>query len=188
MKIKRVLLFITIIAFSLGPLSCSYFRAELHTRESDLRAKESELSPRDDKEIAEIRFQRIAEALENKDKEGLKKMFSPNALEKAKDIDSGFDYLMEFYKGKIKSKKIALEVTDYKNYGERTSELKVSCTVTTDEDTYIVFFIDQLVDKKNPDNVGLYMLQIIKKSNEEKEFDWGTFKKCAGIYRPDTAK
>ena len=61
-------------------------------------------------------------------------------------------------------------------------------TVTTEEDTYIVFFIDQLVDTKNTDNVGLYMLQIIKESNEEKEFDWGNKTRCAGVYRPSVTE
>ena len=61
--------------------------------------------------------------------------------------------------------------------------------VTMDEDTYIVFFIDQIVDTKNPDNVGIYMLQVIKESDREKEFDGGGDKtRCAGIYHPDTAE
>lgn len=181
MNIKRLILFIVIIALSLGLLSCSYSKSMLNARESELNAS-------NDKEIADTRFHKIEEALENKDKEGLKKMFSPKALKEAKDIDSGIDYIMEFYKGEIKSKDIARQVSDNKHYGERTSELKVFCKVTTDKDAYIVFFIDQIVDTKNPDNVGLYMLQIIKESERKKEFDWGTNIKCAGIYLPDTAK
>lgn len=169
MVVKRLLLFTTIIALSFGLSSCSSFRAELFAR--------------DDKKIAETRFQNIIEALENNDKEGLKNMFSPSALKEADDIDGDIEYLMKFYQGKVESKEDSRQGSDSKNNGERTSELKCFYRVTTDEDKYIVFFIDQLVDTKNPDNVGLYMLQIIKLSDREKEFDWGNKTKCAGIYR-----
>ncbi|EPR11484.1 hypothetical protein L323_11790 [Ruminiclostridium papyrosolvens C7] len=48
-----------------------------------------------------------------------------------------------------------------------------------------MFFIDQIVDRKSTDNIGLYMLQIIKESDKKKEFDGGGEKtRCAGIYRP----
>ena len=60
MNTKKLLSFVIIIVLSLSLLSCSYFR--------------SELSARDDKKIADTRFQKIIEALEKKDKEGLKNM------------------------------------------------------------------------------------------------------------------
>ncbi|WP_242954230.1 DUF5104 domain-containing protein [Clostridium puniceum] len=155
-----------------------------------LKERISELNTNDDNKVADTHLQKIIEALENKDKEGLKKMFSPNALKEANDIDGGIDYIMEFYKGKMKSRdKCTIPSTDLVEDGERKSELDCKYIVITNEDTYIVFFIDQKVDTKNLDNVGLYMLQIIKKSDREKEFDWGGDKtKCAGIYRPDTVK
>jgi hypothetical protein len=115
-------------------------------------------------------------------------MFSPQSLKEAKDIDGGIDYLMEFYKGKLDSKELALKVDDSSNHGVDISELKCFYTVTTDVDKYIVFFIDRIVDDKNPNNVGLYMLQIIKFSDEDKEFDWGNNTRCAGIYRPEDSK
>ena len=69
-----------------------------------IRARLSELNSSNDEEIEDARFQKIVEALENKDKEGMKKMFSPNALKETEDIDGDIDYIMEFYKGKIISK------------------------------------------------------------------------------------
>jgi hypothetical protein len=131
----------------------------------------------------------IIEAIEKKDTEGLKKMFSANALKEADDIDGGINYIMNFYKGKIESKEGAQEGSGSKDYGEKTHELKCFYIITTEEDKYIVFFIENLVDTKNPDNVGLYMLQIIKESDRKKEFDWGGKKtKCAGIYRPQVTE
>lgn len=174
MTIMKVLSFATIITLSLGLSSCNLNKA---TRFS-----------RDDGIIADTRFQKIIEAIDEKDKEGLRKMFSPQALKEAKDIDGGIDYIMEFYKGNLESKERALQVDDSSNYGENTSDLKCFYRVTTDADKYIVFFIEQIVDDKNPNNVGLYMLQIIKLADREKEFDWGSKTRCAGIYRPAGTK
>ncbi len=182
MNMKKIILFITIMVLSLVLVSCNSAKSMMHARENELNAS-------NDNKIADTHFNKIMEALKNEDKEGLKRMFSPNALKEAKDIDGGIDYIMKFYKGNIKSKDCALEVSDHKNNGEKTKEMKAFYTVKTDKDTYIVFFIDDLVDKKNPDNVGLYMLQIIKESDRAKEFDWGGDKtRSAGIYRPDTLK
>lgn len=168
MNIKKFMSFTAIIVLSLSLSSCGFARNE--------------------EKISYNRFQKIVEAIEKKDKDTLKKMFSPAALKEANDIDSGIEYVINLYKGKITEKDSARQGSDSKENGERTSELKSTYWVTTDKDKYIVFFIDKLVDTKNPDNVGLYMLQIIKESDEEKEFDWGNKIKCSGIYRPSGSK
>lgn len=178
MNIKKLIIFITIIIFSLGLLSCNSARSMANDRLAELNGS-------NDDETADKCFQKIIESLENKDKEGMKNIFSKQALKEANDIDGGIDYIMDFYKGKIQSKKVALQVSDKNDYGRKEKELRALYTVVTDEDTYIVFFINQMVDTKNSDNTGIYMLQIIKKSDREKEFDWGGDKtRCAGIYRP----
>jgi hypothetical protein len=172
MRFMKFLSLITIIALSMGLSSCSSFRSELNSR--------------DDHKIADTRFQEIIDALDNKDSEALKKMFSTNALKEAYDIDGSISYLMGLYQGKVISKEPAYSGKGSKNNGEKTSELDCMYLVTTDKDKYLVFFIDKIVDTENPNNVGLYMLQIIKQSDREKEFDWGGDKtRKAGIYRPD---
>lgn len=164
---------ITIIALSLNLSSCRFI---------------VERFSRDDGKIADTRFQKIIEAIDKKDKVELKKMFSSQALKEANDIDNGIEYIMEFYKGNLESKERALQVNDSSNYVVDTSELKGFYTVTTDFDKYIVFFIDRTADDTNSDNIGLYMLQVIKFADRDKEFDWGCKTRCAGIYRPTSAK
>ncbi|WP_160679953.1 DUF5104 domain-containing protein [Clostridium sp. C8-1-8] len=180
MSIKRILSITIIFVMSLVISSCSIYKISKNPVANRFS--------RDDGKIADNSFQKIVEAIDKKDKEGLKKMFSAQALKETKDINDGIDYLMEFYKGKIVSNERALEVSESTNHGVDTSELKCFYTVTTDVDKYIVFFIDRIVDDKNPDNVGLYMVQIIKLSDRDKEFDWGSNTRCAGIYRPSDAK
>lgn len=66
MSIKKFLSFVTIITLSLGFTSCSSFRTEVLLKDYD--------------KISDTRFQNIIELLDKKDKEGLKKMFSPNVF------------------------------------------------------------------------------------------------------------
>ena len=137
-----------------------------------------------DRQTAEDRYQQIMKAIEEKDAEGLKNMFSPNALEEAEDIDGGIAYLMEYIKGDVWSTDLALHVTESNDHGDKIKTIRCQATVATG--TYIVFFIDIIQDTKDPDNVGLYMIQIFKKSEtDEQQYDWGNEYKCAGVYRPD---
>ena len=92
---------------------------------------------------------------------------------------------MELYQGKLVSKDGTYTGSDSKDYGEKTAEQACMYLVTTDVDKYLVFFIDKIEDTQKPDNVGLYMLQIIKQSDRVEEFDWGgASTRRAGIYRP----
>ena len=179
---KRLLLFLIIgvISFSLSACGSS---------KSSATSGMPKLSTSNDDTIATTCFEKIIESLENKNKGELKEMFSPNALKEANDIDGNTEYIMNFYKGKIKSKISGLQASDLNEHGSIKRELRCMYIVTTDVDKYIVFFIYEKEDTNNPDNVGLYMLQIIKESDKSKEFDWGGAKtKCVGIYRPNTIK
>ena len=173
MNIKKLLLLSAIITLSFILTSCNILKPKLG---------------RDDKKIAETRLEEIINALENNAKEILKNMFSTNALEEADDIDNNIDYVMNFYKGTIISKEGSRQGLDSNSDGIIKSELKGFYRVTTDKEKYIIFFIDQLVDTENTDNVGLYMLQIIKLEDREKYFDWGNETRCAGIFRTSDEK
>lgn len=171
---NKLLLFTIITLLTLALSSCSLFYKTYS---------------RDDAKISETRFDEIIEALNNKDSETLKAMFSSNALKEADNIDEDIEYLMDFYKGEIISIESAREGSDSKDGDEREIELRTLNFVSTDEDEYIVFYIDNLTDTKDPDNVGLDMLQIIKQSDRKTQFDWGGDKTyCKGIYRPPTAE
>jgi len=135
--------------------------------------------------MGEERFQEIITAIEDKNTEDLESLFSKNALKGAEDFNGDADYLFDFFQGDVISKKVASVTSGSKNNGERITAVDYKYTVTTNKDNYIVFFTDVFVDTENPDNVGLYMLQIIKESDRDEQFDWGGDKtKCAGIYRP----
>lgn len=175
MNIKRLIIFITIMVFSLGLISCNSARTMVNDRLAELNGS-------NDDETADKCFQKIIEALDNKDKEELKKIFSPNALKEANDIDSSINEMMNFYKGKMKSNKRTVATSESKDYGENKKELNCSYKVTTDDGNYSIHFVEKLIDTKNPNNVGIYTLDIMKEQDGDKFFHWGNKNQSAGVY------
>jgi hypothetical protein len=162
---KRILILATIIlSFSL--FSCRSFQYAMINEE----------------EVAETHFQKIIDALESKDKEGLKKVFAPNALKEAKDIDSNIDAVMELYQGRMKSKSDAASTEDIKNDGVRTKQMKCSYMVETDSGYYSIYFIDHLIDSKDAGNVGVYIIKVIQEEKEPEYFYWGDETDRPGVF------
>lgn len=163
---KRLILIITAAILALSMQSCKSFQYAMINEE----------------EVAKTHFQQIIDALESKDKEGLKKVFSPNALKEAKDIDSSIDAVMELYKGHMTSMEDATTTSDSKNEGVRTKEMECSYRVITDAGYYSIYFVDKLIDSKDSGNVGVYMLKVIKETKEREYFYWGDGTETAGVY------
>lgn len=180
MNINKLIFIITLSTISFALISCSPIQSFM------IDEREFKLNTCNDEEMADTRFQAIVDALEKEDEEGLKNMFSSNALKNAEDIDGGIAYIIDFFEGEIVSTDGGYTTSESIDHGEKTYELECSYKVITDRGNYSFYFIDQLVDTENPDNEGLYMLEIIKESDDEEFFYWGDGERCAGIYHPDT--
>ena len=89
--VKRLIFIFCALMFIISLCACS-------SRLSMLDA-ETSFEERETAKMAKA----IVAALENKDVKALKNLFSINAKEKAKDLDAGIEYLMQFYQGKSTS-------------------------------------------------------------------------------------
>ena len=124
--------------------------------------------------VAEERFDGIISALENKDKEAIKSMFSKQALEEIENLDESIAYIMNCYKGE------SLATDENLNGKNRKVTIKADYTVITDVETYNLFFIE-ISNTESPDENGLYMIWLSKESEKEKyQGNYG-----AGIYFPE---
>ena len=171
---KRFLFILIAVLLAFGLASCSALKGGVWSA--------------DNRQTAEDRFQQIMMAIEEKDTEGLKNMFSPNALEEAEDIDGGIAYFLDFFKGdNWRSTDLAYVADTSTGHGDISITIECKSTVVA-KGTYIIFFIDIIKDTKDPDNVGLYMIQILKEPYTKEEFDWGTEIECAGVYIPDAGE
>lgn len=140
----------------------------------------------DDGQKADARLERVIQAINDKDKDALKAMFSQQALSEAEDLDGRVDYVFDFIQGDIVSWTSMVSGPDAENT-HNGQIVKISTSwysVKTDTEEYLFFLKDYTVDTAHPENVGLYFLQVIKMKDKETQFNWAN-RQNAGIYKPD---
>ena len=137
---------------------------------------------------ANKRFEQIVEVINNRDKKALTSIFSEKALSEAEDFEGGVDYLFNLVDGDIGSWEYVSRgnVSDSINHGARQKIGSSWYYANTENQKYLIFFLEYLIDTAEPENIGVYMLQVIKAEDKETQFDSGgpNTTRCAGIYRP----
>ena len=126
-----------------------------------------------DDEIADAFLEKVVESIKDKDKDVLKALFSENALNQADDFDGNADYLFEFIQGEITSwkKSSGPTVFDSVNKGHTTKEISSYYYVSTDKQEYFFLMEEIPIDTKQPDNVGLSLLLVVKADDRLKVYD-----------------
>lgn len=116
-------------------------------------------------QIANARMEEIAEALNSRNADALKQMFSPYALERATDLDAGLAYLLAFFPdGGVTWEREIVNVSGHTQYGKKSLVLLASYIVSANGEDYRLFFADfTRNDIYNPDNVGIYALGVTPK-------------------------
>jgi hypothetical protein len=125
---------------------------------------------RDDSIKAKARLEQIIDAVGNRDKDALRAMFSERALEEAEDLDGRMDWLFDFVGDDTVSwKQDGGSVDASNNHGIKTKESRYWFLVNTDTEEYMFLLVECTEDTEHPENVGLYMLQVYKAEDIEKE-------------------
>lgn len=133
----------------------------------------------------DTRFKQVLSVLENEDSKSLQSIFSKQALSEVADFDEQESALFAFLEGSIISwERTGLTSIDDIEGNDKYSKNISWYEVTTDKDTFIIFMIDCCTDTKNPENVGLYSLRVIKKADEETQLTYWQDMEVAGIYIP----
>jgi len=134
--------------------------------------------------LADARMEQIMSAIKSKDKGALTSLFSKKALGKAADLDGGIDYLFDFIQGDIISwSRDGISSDESDQYGKKTLMIRFTITIHTNKDDYALYVIDYAEDTINPDNEGVYMLQILKTADENNQPSWQE-RMRPGIYMP----
>ncbi|MCL2164694.1 MAG: DUF5104 domain-containing protein [Oscillospiraceae bacterium] len=130
-------------------------------------------------ELADARLEQLIEFINNKDKDSIKAVFSEQALNEAKDIDDGADYLFTLIDGNIETwEKIGGSIDETGDYGHKTIKSRFRYDVYTDKEQYLFSILEYTQNDDHPENVGVYCLKIINVKDEEPLFS------DAGIYKP----
>ena len=147
-----------------------------------------------DEKKAAAKLEQVIEAIKNKDKASLKALFSQKALSEAVGFDDNIEELFDFVQGEVDSweKSSGPSVSEESNYGHVKKVVSSYYYVNTDKQKYFFLLRDYPVDTDHPDNVGLYLLLVVKAEDEERIWDgdekiiYDGNKKLshAGIYLP----
>ena len=127
-----------------------------------------------EQQMADQMMEDIAAALDAGDADALKSLFSKTALEEATDIDQQISDLLEFYQGKKQSFEGDASSSTHTKYGEDIEKQLIGqYLLITDKESYRVIYDYNVIDKENPDTVGLSQLEVVPDElYQEDDFDF----------------
>jgi len=146
---------------------------------------------KNDGKIANEQFAQVIVAINNKDKQAMKKAFSNEVMLQVNDFDSQIDYLFGFIQGTIQEWGAiggvengggsAGSIRD----GVRRMEVYRGYTVKTDIETYEFSITAHTQDTGDPNNIGIYKLTAYKAEDKDMWYRYG-LSSCVGIFNPET--
>jgi len=146
------------------------------------RARTNMLNQNNYDKKADIQVERIFTAIQDKDKKTLKSLFSKKALDEVVDIDKNIDYLFELLQGDVDTwERETWSSSESIDHGKKSVMIRFSFELKTNQDIYVFYVIDYHTDDINPDNQGLYMLELIKFTDDKDLQSWQK-RMRAGIY------
>lgn len=170
MKKKLIVLFILIISILL--LSACNKHA-IYGIDNEMKSEEAQ---------ADARVEEIVTALNEEDADSIKSLFSKKALEDAVDFDENLDDLLENFDGNITTwERDGLSSSETISDGRESLMSRYSINITAGDEEYLFFVIDYSKNTIEPDKQGLYMLELIKYTDEKDLESWQE-RMRAGIY------
>ena len=136
---------------------------------------------REDDDKSEDMKKSIIDALDKQDAEALKGLFSEYALENAEDLDEKIEELMEFYSGSDEAIEGGMRSSEGGKYYEDWI-LNSVYTLKKNGQEYELRIVTIPMDKKEPDKVGLYLIEVMTEDAEPEDFKWRNEDDDPGIY------
>ena len=139
----------------------------------------------DDDQKADARMEEIISAIKERDRKALRSLFSQKALGEVENFDDDMDFLFDFVKGNIISweRDDGISSDETISYGKRSLMIRSLYEVITNTEEYYFFVVDYNVDTINPDNAGVYMLEVMTSEGNDNLDSWQE-RLYAGIHQP----
>lgn len=123
-----------------------------------------------DQDTANANMEKVVKAIENKDKDGLRLMFSEKAIDQVLDINKSIDELIDYFKGTMISYNdwggpMVEECMNGDGTGRNWKYLYSSYDVETSEGIYRIYIQDNIEDSENKSK-GMWSLYIIKMEDD----------------------
>jgi len=165
----------------MGVMICMMFSGILGCGHVD-REKRLEKELRSDKEYATYYYDQVTNALETKDMEKLKTLFSPYALDKTSDIDEQITELMEFYPGYTDDYEVSIRTSESSSYSGKKYAINAQYLFSVDGADYRMMITAYTQNVVEIDKVGIHMIQIFKEDAVPNGFKWKDEDDVPGIY------
>lgn len=134
---------------------------------------------------ADSHLEGILDAISEDDSDSLENMFSETARSQVDNFKEQVDNLFQIFQGSIESwERTGFTSSSSIEDGEKNTQSISWYDVMTDKMTYVFFIIECVEDTKNSDNIGLYTLRVVKKSEEDSKLTYWQDMQVPGIYIP----
>ncbi len=120
------------------------------------------MNEQDEQELAHNKTEQLLKAIENKDKDSIKQMFSKAVISEGEIFDEEIDMLFEYFRGEVKNV-IDASCVGSGESGEEGS-IKIAdfqSVVTTTEDKYVLTTRYYISDTVTRDRIGIYSFNIL---------------------------
>ena len=144
-----------------------------------------DIKPYEDR-LAEKKCQEILSAIDNKDADSLKALFSKQSLADATDLDQGVEYIFSIVSGELQSFEIDHIHTSDVLGSQHSKMFDAYFTITTSDNDYRMYFSYWYENSVNPDMIGVYRIKLVTRETIDNtaDFKWGEVSSPAGIYNP----
>lgn len=134
--------------------------------------------------ISETKLENLIDAINNRDVNSVKLLFSQQALQDAKNLDENIEYMFDIVDGDIVSHSYIVRVTTttVKDGKRIQKERAWSDVVTNTQKTYRVLFAVYLQDDYNSNREGLYAIQVLPEEMKEYMLNSDEIPWNAGVY------
>ena len=113
---------------------------------------------------ADNRLEEILAAIDENDSDELENMFSKTTLSQVDNFQEQTKNLFQLFEGTVKSwERTGFTSSSNIEDGEKNARNIAWYDVTTDKTEYVFFIIECTKDTKQPDNIGLNTLAVVKK-------------------------
>lgn len=179
MKVKTLL---SVICAALLLAGC----AEIQTNENEYPHSSLSgriaASSREEHDAAEKATQTLFWALENKDAETIRDMFSPYAREHAANLDADIQRLIAYYPGADGEYEGAACVFEDNHYGVKEHSMDILLSVNDKGKEYRFNICLYLRNDNDTSKEGVYLIEVIREEEIPSDFFWKEPDDPPGIY------
>lgn len=125
-----------------------------------------------EQEMADKVMEEISLALDNKDSDAIKEMFSLQARENTTELQQQILDLISFYKGKMTSYEGHISSSNVREKGANVSKyIQGMYRLCTEKENYQVHFEYRPISEDKPDEIGMNSLELVTEETYQKAVD-----------------